>query len=78
MRCLEEHKFRLAEGHLKQALLRAPEEPAILNNLAVVLIRLNRFDEAETNAVKALKILPNSSEIKETLHRIKELKTKQK
>lgn len=78
MRCLEEHKFRLAEGHLKQALLRAPEEPAILNNLAVVLIRLNRFDEAETNAVKALKILPNSSEIKETLHRIKELKTQQK
>lgn len=73
-----EHKYDLAEESLKRALTKAPNEPAILNNLAVVLIRLDRFDEAETNAVKALKILPDSSEIQETIRRINELKTEQK
>lgn len=69
-----DHKYDLAEKSLKRALERAPQEPAILNNLAVVLIRLDRFDEAETNAMKALKVLPDSAEIKATLRRISELK----
>jgi tetratricopeptide (TPR) repeat protein len=72
------HRYDKAEEYLKRALKNAPGEPAILNNLAVVLIRLDRFDEAETNAVKALEVLPNSQEIQETLRRIRELKAEQK
>ncbi len=75
---LSDHRYDLAEKSLKRALKNAPDEPAILNNLAVVLIRLDRFDEAESNAVKALKILPQSREIQETLRRIRELKEEQK
>lgn len=72
------HRYDKAEEYLRRALKNAPKEPAILNNLAVVLIRLDRYDEAETNVVKALEILPNSQEIQETLRRIRELKAEQK
>ena len=72
------HRHDKAEEYLKRALKNSPDEPAILNNLAVVLIRMDRYDEAETNALKALKILPKSKEVQETLRRIRELKSKEK
>ncbi|MBO7236656.1 MAG: tetratricopeptide repeat protein [Kiritimatiellae bacterium] len=72
------HRYDKAEEYLKRALKNSPDEPAILNNLAVVLIRMDRYDEAETNALKALKILPESKEVQETLRRIRELKSKEK
>lgn len=74
----QNHRYDKAEEYLKRALKNAPDEPAILNNLAVVLIRMDRYDEAETNAVKALRILPESKEVQETLRRIRELKSKEK
>lgn len=64
--------YEKAEAHLKRCLVRAPREPAVLNNLAVVGLRLGKLDEAETNAVKALEIFPGSHEIKATLRHIKE------
>jgi tetratricopeptide (TPR) repeat protein len=72
------HRYDKAEEYLKRALKNSPDEPAILNNLAVVLIRMDRYDEAETNAVKALRILPESKEVQETLRTIRELKSKEK
>ena len=66
-----EKQYGRAEMHLRKCLVRAPNEPAVLNNLAIVLLRLGRFDEAETNAVRALERLPNSSEIKTTLRHIR-------
>lgn len=72
------HRYAMAEEYLKRALKNSPDEPAVLNNLAVVLIRMDRYDEAETNALKALKILPDSKEVQETLRRIRELKSKEK
>ncbi len=72
----QNHRYDKAEEYLKRALKNAPDEPAILNNLAVVLIRMDRYEEAETNAVKALRILPKSKEVQETLRRIRELKSK--
>ena len=72
------HRYDKAEEYLGRALKNAPNEPAILNNLAVILIRLDRFDEAETNALKALEVLPKSQEIQETLRRIRQLKAGQK
>jgi tetratricopeptide (TPR) repeat protein len=66
-----DEQYGRAEKHLRQCLTKAPNEPAVLNNLAIALLRLGRYAEAETNAVKALKILPNSSEIKTTLRHIR-------
>ena len=66
-----EKQYGRAEMHLKKCLLRAPDEPAVLNNLAIVQLRLGRYDEAEANALKALKRLPDSSEIKTTLRHIR-------
>ena len=66
-----DEQYGRAEKHLRQCLTKAPDEPAVLNNLAIALLRLGRYAEAETNAVKALKILPNSSEIKTTLRHIR-------
>ena len=65
-----EKKYPKAEAHLKKCLLKAPNEPAILNNLAIVQLRQGHYHEAETNALKALKFYPNSAEIKTTLRHI--------
>ena len=69
-----EEMYGRAEHHLKLALTRHPNEPAVLNNLAVVQLRLGRVAEAETNAVKALKAYPDSIEIKKTLQKIRDAK----
>ena len=69
-----EEMYGRAEHHLKLALMRRPNEPAVLNNLSVVQLRLGRLDEAETNAMKALKAYPDSLEIKKTLQKIREVR----
>ena len=66
-----EKQYGRAEMHLKKCLSKAPDEPAVLNNLAIVQLRLGRFDEAETNALEALRYLPSSSEIKTTIRHIR-------
>ena len=67
MNFLIDKQYARAEEHLKRVLVNRPKEVAALNNLAVCLMYLNRFDEAETNANKALTIMPNSAEVRETL-----------
>ena len=66
-----EKQYGRAEMHLKKCLIRAPDEPAVLNNLAIVQLRIGRYAEAEANAMKALKYFPDSSEIKTTLRHIR-------
>jgi tetratricopeptide (TPR) repeat protein len=69
-----EKQYGRAEAHLKKCLIKAPREPAVLNNLAIVQLRLGRYDEAEANALKALEAWPESSEIKTTLRHIRAAK----
>ena len=66
-----EKEYGRAEMHLKKCLVRLPNEPAVLNNLAIVQLRLGRYAEAETNALHALERLPDSPEIKTTLRHIR-------
>jgi tetratricopeptide (TPR) repeat protein len=73
-----DEEYGRAEKYLRKCLVKAPNEPAVLNNLAIALLRLGRYAEAETNAVKALEIMPNSSEIRTTLRHIRKAKTRQK
>ena len=71
-----EKQYGRAEMHLKKCLIRAPGEPAVLNNLAIVQLRLGRYAEAEANALKALEHLPDSSEVKTTLRHIRSARDK--
>jgi tetratricopeptide (TPR) repeat protein len=66
-----EKQYGRAEAHLKKCLIKAPNEPAVLNNLAIVQLRLGRYAEAETNAVRALELFPDSAEVKTTLRHIR-------
>ena len=70
-----EEMYGRAEHFLKRALVRHPNEPAVLNNLSIVQMKLGRLDEAETNATKALKNFPSSQEIKKTLDKILKAKS---
>ncbi|MGN0853665.1 MAG: tetratricopeptide repeat protein [Kiritimatiellia bacterium] len=70
MACLAERHDGRAEKHLARALVRRPEEPAIWNNIAVIQYRQGRLAEARRNVLKALALLPDSAEIRETLKQI--------
>ncbi len=71
-------QYARAEKHLRKCLVKAPNEPAVLNNLAITLLRLGQYPEAETLAMKAQEILPHSSEIKTTLKHIRNAASSQK
>ena len=75
MGCLIEKKYLRAGKYLEKCLARRPDEPAILNNLAVVELRLGRLDRAEEYALRALKLYPDSMEIKTTLRHIRSART---
>jgi translation initiation factor IF-2 len=47
-----------------------PDEAVFLNNLAVVLLYRGRYDEALTHARRALKILPGSKDVQDTIRQI--------
>ena len=66
-----------AEPYLKKCLVRRPDDPAVLNNLAVVELRLSHLDEAEKYACAALERLPNSNQIKRTLTAIRKARGEQ-
>ncbi len=66
-----EEKYNRAEAYLKRSLEGRPDEPAALNNLAVVQANLGRLEDAEANALKALGVLPDSKEIRSTLDEIR-------
>lgn len=74
MKCFVEQNYTGAEPYLERCLISAPNEPTILNNLAVVQLRLGSLDKAEANAVKALDLFPESKEIKTTLRHIRDAK----
>ena len=47
------------------------EPPKELNNLAIVQARLMKYAEAETNAAKALSLMPSAPEVRNTLNYIR-------
>ena len=63
-------QYARAEAHFQRSLMSQPENPAILNNLAVAQLRLGRLDAAEKNARHALRVRPNGPETKRALENI--------
>ena len=66
-----EEKFTQAETYLKKALERRPEEPALLNNLAICCYRTARLKEALAYAEKALARLPDAPAVRKTYEQIR-------
>ncbi len=71
MSYLMEEQWARAEEFLKRCLTRRPKEPAVWNNIAVIQLRAGRLDEAMKNVEKALQLIPNSAEVKDTHAQIK-------
>ena len=67
-----DEQYGRAEVYLKRCLALNPNEPAVVNNLAIAQMRMGKLAEAETNATKALEIYPKSSEIKKTFEHIRQ------
>ena len=65
-----QEQFGRAEEYLTRCLKRNSKEPAIWNNIAVLQLRTGRLDEAKKNAEKALSLIPDSAEVKDTLAQI--------
>jgi tetratricopeptide (TPR) repeat protein len=59
-----------AEKHLRKCVKQKPDQPVFLNNLAVVLLYRGRYDEALAHARRALKILPDSTDVQDTIRQI--------
>ena len=64
-----------SEEYLKRCLVKNPKEPAVWNNLAMIMMKTERFDEAEEHAKKALELIPESAEVKDTLKQIRDART---
>ena len=64
---LRDGRLENAEFYLRRCLIRRPDEPAVLNNLSIICRKGRRYDEAEELARHALKMLPNSPEVQQTL-----------
>ena len=67
-----------AEEYLRKCLIKKPKEPAVWNNLAMVCMYTERYDEGLKLAHKALEIIPESAEVKDTIKQIKEAQEKAK
>ena len=65
-----QEQFGRAEEYLMRCLKKNAKEPAVWNNIAVLQLRTGRLDEAMKNAKKALSLIPDSAEVKDTVHQI--------
>ena len=65
-----EELYSKSEIYLERAARRRPDEPTFFNNLAIAQLMTRRFDLAEKNARRALELLPDSPEVKDTVREI--------
>ena len=74
MNCFFEEQYGRASEYLRRVLIRKPNEPSVLSNLCVIMMRMDRYDEAVEFAERAAKAAPKSQEIKRTLAKAKKLR----
>ena len=67
-----QRQYARAQVYLERCLDRRPNDPAVLNNLAQCRLRQGDPKGAMPYAERALEILPDASEIKRTMARIKD------
>jgi tetratricopeptide (TPR) repeat protein len=70
MNFFQNRRWALAADSLERCLRRKSGEPAVFNNLALALMKMGRFEDAEKRAGEALALAPSSAEIKSTVAEI--------
>ena len=73
---LGEKQYTRAEEYLRRCLISKPYNPTVYNNLAMLQIEIGKFAAAEVNVKKALKLLPDSAAVKDTLKKLEAAKKK--
>lgn len=73
MACVMEKKWTQAADYLESVLKERGEEPVVLNNLAMVEMKLGRLESALKHAEKAHELMPDQVEIANTLADIRRL-----
>ncbi len=76
MSYVQQRQWARAQEYLRRGLLKRPKEPAMWNNLAMVCMYQGKFDIAEKFAQRALALIPESAEVKDTLRKIAEARKK--
>ena len=61
------NRFKEAEPYLRRVLVRRPDEPAAINNLSIICRKTGRYEEALKLAKRALELLPDNDDVKQTL-----------
>ncbi|MCP4869331.1 MAG: tetratricopeptide repeat protein [Proteobacteria bacterium] len=64
---MDEGKVLAAEGYLRDAFERAPEEPSVLESLGQLYLRAGRLDEAEAVLRHAVEVAPARGELRRGL-----------
>ena len=65
-----------SEEYLRRCLIKRPRQPAVWNNLALICLHTERYDEGLELAQKALDLIPNSAEVKDTIKQLKDAREK--
>lgn len=67
---IQERQLARAEEYFTRYIRRNDKQPAVWNNLAMIQLETGRLDEALASAKKALALIPESAEVKDTVSRI--------
>ncbi|MBO7721977.1 MAG: hypothetical protein J6T01_06190 [Kiritimatiellae bacterium] len=75
-----DEQYTRAEPYLLRCLVKRPDDAAVLNNLALIQMKIGKLEEAEKYARRAVARLPDSDETRRTLEQIRAViaKTKKK
>ena len=69
-------RWTRAEEHLRRCSIKRPQQPVFWNNLAMICLYTERYDEGLMLAQKALDLIPNSAEVKDTIKQLKDAREK--
>ena len=69
-------KWTRAEEHLRRCLIKRPRQPVYWNNLAMICLYTERYDEGLKWAQRALEIIPDSAEVKDAIKQLKDAREK--
>ena len=69
-------KWTRAEEYLRRYLIKRPKQPALWNNLAMICLYTERYDEGLKLAQKAIDLIPNSAEVKDTIKQLEDAREK--
>ena len=67
-----QQQWARAEEYLHRCLIKRPRQPAVWNNLGMIYMYTERYEEGLECAKRALSIIPESAEVKDTIKQIEE------